>query len=72
MTEFNGTDMSKAFDAGADAQLFKLIDEIPRLMRFDDGYEVEKFFYYYLDELEIKSDVVKKYLDELGKKLNWR
>ena len=61
---FNGNDLNRAFDAGAQAQFDAMVESCDELMKYDDVYEVYKFLVYYAEENKVDRTKLDKMLKE--------
>ena len=63
---FTGTELGKAFDAGAQAQFEHMVEQCDELMKYDDAYEVWKYLLYYSEEHNVTSELLTKNLKKQG------
>lgn len=59
---FTGTDLAKAFDAGAQARFDDMVEQCDELMRFNDVGEAWQFLLYYAQEEGLDTKTIEEKL----------
>ena len=62
MSDFDGNDLARAFDKGAEARFNDMVEQCEELMSMNDVTEALQFLYYYAEAEGLDTTIIKEKL----------